>query len=266
MRERQCAAQQATGTASIDGEAGRAGGAPTRGGHGCGIGDGDVDHSLVDHIGSGNQRHDLRTALEECGQRAATHSTTALEAKFEPFTAIWKSALPAPTLEGVMDIMLGLEVDGPMMGKFMEGEAVSRLGRLTATLAKPAVARSPWVTSTVTVFEFMNVAGRCEPLKTTTSPTAKFEPFTVSVKGMAPILALGGLNEAITGSPGWGITTVKVLLGPQFPPAAAQDPPGGGFATVIVAMPATATSEGRMETANSPVWALRLVERAEPFQ
>src|SRR5580692_10994067 len=105
-------------------------------------------------------------------------------------------------VEGVSELMLGVGLDGPTIGKFIVGDCVTRPGRLTATPIKPGVSRSFAVTSKVILFWFTNVAVRCWALKTTTSPAAKFEPFTVSVNAIPPICALAGENEVIAGSPG----------------------------------------------------------------
>ena len=64
-----------------------AGCAPSGRGHGRGIRDRDVDIPRVDHIGSGNQRHELRPhSMNAVARGLPFHSTKALEREAEPFT------------------------------------------------------------------------------------------------------------------------------------------------------------------------------------
>lgn len=82
------------------------------------------------------------------------------------------------------------------------------------------------------------MVARAEPLKFTTEPLTKLEPFTVRVSAPEPWAAVDGLSDVSTGT-GFVAVTVKVreLEAP---------PPGVGFVTVTAGVPAVAISLTRM--------------------
>src|ERR1035437_759548 len=80
--------------------------------------------------------------------------------------------------------------------------------------------------------ELMYVADRAMPLKFTTEPVTKFEPFTVSVNPAPPAATLDGLMDEIVGE---GLNTVN-------PAEVEAPPPGSGLDTNTTAAPPFAIS------------------------
>src|ERR1039457_218123 len=69
--------------------------------------------------------------------------------------------------------------------------------------------------------ELMYFDGRAAPLKFTTEPVTKFEPFTVSVNPAPPATTMDGLMDEIVGE---GLNTVN-------PAEVEAPPPGSGLNT-----------------------------------
>jgi hypothetical protein len=98
------------------------------------------------------------------------------------------------------------------------------------------------------------VVVKVEVFQCTLEPETKFDPLTVSVKAGPPALALLGEIELIAGT---GLLTVNVF-------AADVPPPGPGFVTVTMILPAVAISAA--EIAAVSWWLLEnVVVRAAPF-
>src|SRR6185437_1496629 len=197
---------------------------------------------------------------KEVASGTLSNSTTELVAKPEPFTRICKSSPPAEVDEGESDEMLGLALSGPPIGKLTAGDAINSPGAFTAILANPLSATSVALIWALTCVELMKVVGRTLPFHVTTSFTVKLFPFTVSVNALSPALALTGENELIVRPPGCAATIVKSS------PFCDGPPPGGGFTSVMLPIPAATTSEARICTASWLVVRLKVVERGAPFQ
>jgi len=105
-------------------------------------------------------------------------------------------------------------------------------GFVTVTLNVPAVAISVAVIAAFTCVALTNVVVLAVPLKFTTEDEFKFVPFTVRVKAVPPFVALVGERDVIAGT---GLFTVKEEL-MEVPP------PGAGFKTVTLSVPAVAMS------------------------
>jgi hypothetical protein len=105
-------------------------------------------------------------------------------------------------------------------------------GFVTVAFRVPAVAISAAVTGIVTCVALTNVVVRAVPLNVTTDVETKLVPFTVNVNAAPPAVALVGESEVIAGT---GLFTVNVDI-PDVPP------PGAGFVTVALSVPAVAMS------------------------
>jgi hypothetical protein len=109
-------------------------------------------------------------------------------------------------------------------------------GLVTVTLTAPAVAVSVAAIDAFTCVALTNVVVFAAPLKFNTEEELKFVPVTVRVKA-APFVALAGESEAAVGN---GLFTVKG----EFPDV---PPPGAGFVTVTLNVPAVAISAAVMD-------------------
>src|ERR1700687_3223724 len=105
----------------------------------------------------------------------------------------------------------------------------------------------------VSFVELTYVVDRAVPLKFTTDPVTKFEPFTASVNPAPPATALEGLIDESVGE---GLITVNPMEG-EAPPA------GSGLKTKTTAVPPLAISPLRM-SALSCVALTNVVFRACP--
>jgi len=94
-----------------------------------------------------------------------------------------------------------------------------------------------------------------ELFQSTLELATKLEPFTVRVNCAPRAATLVGVSDA---EPGAGLSMLKVRPGEDVPP------PGAGFATVTVAVPATAMSDAAM-AAVSWVALTSVVVRVDPF-
>ncbi len=146
---------------------------------------------------------------KEVASGALSNSTTELGANPEPCTSICKSSPPAEIDEGESEERLGVELLGPPIGKFTEGDAISSPDAFTAMLADPLAVTSVALICALTCVELMNVVGLTLPFHVTTSFTVKLLPFTVSVNALSPAFALAGENEVIVRPPDCAATIVK---------------------------------------------------------
>src|SRR5262249_29283641 len=102
----------------------------------------------------------------------------------------------------------------------------------TVTLAVPAVAMSPAEIAAVNCVLLINVVGLSTPFHLTTEALTKSVPVTVRVKAAPPAVPEFGFKLASAGA---GLLIVK-LATLDVPP------PGAGFETVTLAVPALAIS------------------------
>jgi hypothetical protein len=103
-------------------------------------------------------------------------------------------------------------------------------GLVTVTFTFPEVAISAAVIAAVTCVALTNVVVTAVPLKVTVEVETKPVPFTVKVKAAPPTWALAGESVVIVGT---GFVTVKFV-------AEEVPPPGAGFVTVTLNVPADA--------------------------
>ena len=175
------------------------------------------------------------------------------ETKFDPLTVSVKPGPPAVALLGEIELIAGtglltvnvLGADVPPPGP----------GFVTVTWIVPAVAMSAAEIAAVSWVLLENVVVRAAPFQFTTEVVTKPEPFTVSVKPGPPAVALLGEMEVTFGL---GLLIVNVS---EFD----APPPGGGFVTITVTVPAVVRSEVRI---CAVTWTLltKVVVRAELFQ
>src|SRR5439155_661487 len=126
-------------------------------------------------------------------------------------------------------------------------------GFVTVMLNVLAVARSVTGIAAVSCVALMKVVVRAEPLKFTAELETKFVPFTVSVKAASVTDLLVGEMLVVVGIT---LFTVNVC-------ALDVPPPGTGFVTVMLNVPAVVRSLAGME-AVSCVELIKVVVRAEP--
>jgi hypothetical protein len=156
--------------------------------------------------------------------------TTEVATKLVPFTVRVKAAPPADALVGDSEVIVGtglLTANGELADVPPPGA-----GFVTVTLNDPAVAISVPVIAAVICEALTKVVAAAVPLKFTTDDELKFEPFTVRVNAVPPAKALVGDSEVIAGN---GLFTVNGEL-------ADVPPPGAGFVTVTLNVPAVAMS------------------------
>ena len=163
------------------------------------------------------------------------HFTEAPETKLEPLTVSVKPEPPAVPLVGESELIDGrglliVKVDPPDVPP-------PGVGLKTVTVAVPAVVISLARIDAVSCVLLTNVVVRLEPFHFTEAPETKLEPLTVSVKPEPPAVPLAGESELIDGR---GLLIVKVDP-PDVPP------PGVGFVTVTVAVPAVVISLARID-------------------
>jgi hypothetical protein len=106
----------------------------------------------------------------------------------------------------------------------------------------------------VTCVLLTNVVLRLEPFHCTVEVLRKLVPFTVSVNAAPPVIAEAGLRLEINGA---GLFTTKLC-------ALDVPPPGDGFTTVMLAVPAAAMSAAVIAAVNR-VLLTKVVVRADPF-
>jgi len=169
--------------------------------------------------------------------------TTDVDTKFVPFTVSVKAAPPIAALAGERVVIVGIGLF-TANGEFPDVPPPGA-GLVTVTLNVPAVAMSPAVMDAVICVAFTNVVVLAAPLKFTTDEVLKLVPFTVSVKALPPAVVFVGESVAIVGT---GLFTVNEAL-PDVPP------PGAGFVTVTLNVPAAATSAAVMDAVTCVVFA-----------
>ena len=112
-------------------------------------------------------------------------------------------------------------------------------GLVTVTFAVPVVAMSEAKIAAVICVLLTNVVALGAPLKFTVAPFTKPTPLTVSVNAAEPATALEGESELIVG------TALLIVNETAF-----DVPPGAGFVTVTVAVPAVAISAAVIAAVN----------------
>ena len=117
------------------------------------------------------------------------HWTTEHGNKLLPITSKRNAAPPTVALGGLSEEMTGagsvaggVSVAGDTMVNCAEFEVTDAETLDTVTVAVPGNAASAAVIAAVSCVTFTNVVGRAEPFQFTTSPLAKFVPFTIRVK------------------------------------------------------------------------------------
>jgi hypothetical protein len=158
------------------------------------------------------------------------NETVPPEMKPVPVTVRVKVAPPARVFAGEIDVIVGI-------GLFTVKEAGVDVpppggGFVTVTLNVPAAAMSPAVIAAVSCVALINVVALAAPLKFTTDVETKLVPVTVREKAGPPFVPLAGEIVVIVGR---GLPTPKVT-GAEVPP------PGAGFVTVTLNVPAVAIS------------------------
>jgi hypothetical protein len=156
--------------------------------------------------------------------------TTEVATKLVPFIVSVKVASPTFLLVGKILVVVGT-------GLFTVNVCAFEMpppgaGFVTVILNVPAVVRSLAGIVAVNLMLLTNVVVRADPAKLTTDAETKFVPFTVSVRVAAPAVALTGEMLVVVGT---GLFTVKVC-------AFDVPPPGAGLVTVMLNVPAVATS------------------------
>lgn len=128
------------------------------------------------------------------------------------------------------------------------------VGLETLTLAVPPAAMSVDGTVAVTFAALTNVVTRFAPFHWMWAPLTKLDPFTVKVKDAPPATALAGDSDPAVGT---GLSTVNVN-------AFEAPPPGTGFETVTLSVPAAATSDAGTVAVSLPLFT-NVVARAVVF-
>src|SRR2546425_1086129 len=113
-------------------------------------------------------------------------------------------------------------------------------GFVTVMLKVPAVVRSLAGMEAVSWVLLANAVVRAEPAKFTTEFVTKFVPLTVSVKAPSPTFLLVGEMLVVVGA---GLLTVNVC-------ALEVPPPGVGFVTVMLNVPAVVRSLAGIDAVN----------------
>ena len=128
-------------------------------------------------------------------------------------------------------------------------------GLVTVMGNEPALATSAAVIAAVTCVAVTNVVVRAEPLKFTVEVLTKFVPLTVRVNPASPAVLVVGEMLVVVGT---RLLTVNVC-------ALEVPPPGAGFVTVMLNVPAVVKSLAGME-AVTWVALTKLVVRGEPLK
>ena len=179
--------------------------------------------------------------------------TLELETKCDPVTVRVKPGPSAVALLGEIELMAGtglLTVNDLAFDVPPPGGAFT-----TLTNAVPAVSMSDSGTVAVSRVLLTKVVVKTEPFQCTFERETKCDPVTVRVKAGPSAVALLGEIELIAGT---GLLTVNVF-------AFDVPPPGPGFVTVTLIVPAVAMSAAEIAAVS---WALleNVVVRGAPFQ
>jgi hypothetical protein len=166
------------------------------------------------------------------------HCTVEVETKLVPFTVRVNAAPPAVALEGESEVAVG---SGFLMVNVRAFDVPPPgVGFTTVTNAVPPVAMSLAGTEVVNFVPLTYFVVSPFPFHCTVEVETKFVPFTVRVNACPPAVALEGESEV---APGFGLLIVKVS-------ALDVPPPGVGFITVTVAVPAVAMLLAGTEAVN----------------
>jgi hypothetical protein len=193
------------------------------------------------------------------GCAAPFHWTADDDIKFVPFAASVNAEPPAVASVGEMFETVGTGFVAAWMSNAMGREVPPPgAGFVTVTWAVPAAITSVAEMAAVISLVLTNVVVRGLPFQFTSELLMKFGPFTVSVNGASPAVALFGDRDVIVGT--------GLLPGLIVNEAAVDAPPPGvGFVTVTCMVPAVAMS-GAWIVAVICVALTIVVVRALPFQ
>jgi hypothetical protein len=173
-----------------------------------------------------------------------------------PATVSVNAAEPAVTLDGCSEVTVGVRL---LMVKVSALDVPPPgAGLVTVTGRVPAFIRSGPRMVAVTCVALTKVVDLGLPLKFTTAPLTKPEPFTESVRRCEPAEALAGCSEVIAGT---GLLLAAMLKICAFD----VPPPGAGLVTVTDGLAAFATSLARM-AAVTFVALTKVVVRALPLK
>jgi hypothetical protein len=153
------------------------------------------------------------------------HITVELGEKFAPITLSTNPVLPT-----AVELGLRLDIDGPPVTVNVAAPDVAPPGFVTVILVAPPLVKRLPGTLAVNCAPPMKLVTSVVLPHLTTAPETKPAPFTVNGNPAPPIAAEFGLRDVIEGD---GEVTVKVAAADVAPP---------GFATVMLAGPALATS------------------------
>jgi hypothetical protein len=187
----------------------------------------------------------VKTELFQC--------TFELETKCDPLTVRVKPGPSAVALPGEIELMAGT---GLLTVNVFAFDVPPPGGAFTTlTKAVPAVSMSDSGTVALSRVLLTKVVVKTELFQCTFEPETKCDPVTVSVKAGPSAVALLGEIELITGA---GLLMVNVF-------AFDVPPPGPGFVTVTLIVPAVAMSAAEIAAVS---WALleNVVARGAPFQ
>lgn len=161
------------------------------------------------------------------------HCTVEPLMKFVPLTVSVKPVPPAVTAFGLKPVIVGMGFCAwPILKLTALDVPPPGAGLLTVTLDVPVVAMSVAGICAVSCVALTNAVVRALPFHCTVEPATKPLPFTVKVNAAPPAVAPVGFKLLIVGE---GLLIVKVAAGDD-------PPPGAGFITTTVAVPAVARS------------------------
>ena len=162
---------------------------------------------------------------------SAFQSMTEVLRKFVPFTVRVNVEPPATAVVGEVEVMVGLRLSMVKVSALEVPPPGPLVTTVTGTV--PAVVTSDAEMEAVSLALLTNVVVKGEPFQfTREAPLTKFEPFTVRVNVALPAVLLVGEKVVRAGA---GLLIVKVC-------AFEAPPPGAGFETVMLTVPAVAMS------------------------
>src|SRR5262249_53297239 len=153
--------------------------------------------------------------------------TTELLTKPVPFTVSVNAALPATTMPGESDVIVGAGFVWLIVNVAATEVPPPGAGLNTVTEAEPAAARSLAAIEAWSLVVLTNVVVRAAPFQLTTELVTKPVPFTASVNAALPATTTLGESDVTAGT---GLFTAKLA-------AAEVPPPGAGLNTVTAAEP-----------------------------
>lgn len=150
-----------------------------------------------------------------------------------PLTVSVNAVPPAVALDGDSEVIVGT---GLLTGYVQVPEVPPPgAGLLTVMLAVVAAARSLEGTCAVILVALTKTVASGVPFQLTAELTTKFVPVTVKVNAPEPASELTGDSAVIVGT-GLLVVIVKIIT-------ADVPPPGAGLVTVMLEVPAVATSD-----------------------